>query len=131
MVFARVLKAAGVDGIDCSSGGIGGPVVNARVPRGADFQVPFAERVRREAGIPTIAVGLITEPAQAAAIVDNRRADLVAIGREALVNPNWPSAARTLLQPQAGYAHWAAPSGWWLDRRIESIAASRPALQPS
>lgn len=128
VILARALKAVGVDAIDCSSGGIGGPVVNARVARGAGFQVPFAERVRHEAGIPTIAVGLITEPEQAAEIVDNGRADLVAIGREALVNPNWPSAARTRLQPQAGYAHWAAPSGWWLDRRIESIAASRRAL---
>jgi 2,4-dienoyl-CoA reductase-like NADH-dependent reductase (Old Yellow Enzyme family) len=129
VALARALKAVGVDAIDCSSGGIGGPVVNARVPRGPGFQVPFAERVRQEAGLPSIAVGLITEPQQAAEIVENGRADLVAIGREALVNPNWVNQALTQMQPQGGYAHWPAPSGWWLDRRNESIAASRRSLQ--
>ena len=122
VALARALKSRGVDAIDCSSGGIGGPVVQTAVPRVAGFQVPFAERVRREAGIPTIAVGLITQAEHAAEIVEQGQADIVMIGREALIDPNWPSAARTRLQPEGGYAHWTEPLGWWLDRRVQSIA---------
>jgi 2,4-dienoyl-CoA reductase-like NADH-dependent reductase (Old Yellow Enzyme family) len=123
VVLARELKLRGVDVIDCSSGGMGGSAVNARVPRGPGFQVPFAERVKLDADIPTIAVGLILKPAQAADIVDSGRADIVAIGREALRDPNWPNAARTLLQPKGGYAHWPDPVGWWLDKRAQSMAS--------
>jgi 2,4-dienoyl-CoA reductase-like NADH-dependent reductase (Old Yellow Enzyme family) len=123
VALARELKIRGVDCIDCSSGGIDGSAVRSRVPRGPGFQVPFAERVRHEADIPTIAVGLILKPEQAAEIVDNSRADLVAIGREALRDPNWPSNARTTLEPENGYAHWADPVGWWLDKRTQSLAA--------
>jgi 2,4-dienoyl-CoA reductase-like NADH-dependent reductase (Old Yellow Enzyme family) len=123
VVLARELKKRGVDAIDCSSGGMGGSAVNARVPRGPGFQVPFAERVRQEADMPTIAVGLILKPTQAAEIVDHGRADIVAIGREALRDPNWPNAARTQLHPEGGHAHWQDPVGWWLDRRAQSLAA--------
>jgi 2,4-dienoyl-CoA reductase-like NADH-dependent reductase (Old Yellow Enzyme family) len=122
VALARALKSRGVDAIDCSSGGIGGPVVQTAVPRVAGFQVPFAERVRREAGIPTIAVGLITQAEHAAEIVEQGQADLVMIGREALIDPNWPAGARTRLRPEGGYAHWTQPLGWWLDRRVQSIA---------
>ncbi len=92
--LARRLRDEGVDLIDCSSGG-GTP--HARVPAGAGFQVPLAEAVRRDAGIATAAVGLITEPMQADEIVRNGRADLVLLGRAALRNPHWPrDAARAL-----------------------------------
>jgi 2,4-dienoyl-CoA reductase-like NADH-dependent reductase (Old Yellow Enzyme family) len=127
VVLASELKARGVDVIDCSSGGLGGSATVTRLPRGPGFQVPFAERVRREAGMTTIAVGLITTPELAAEIVDDGHADIVAIGREALVDPNWPSAARTHLEPERGFAHWPRESGWWLDRRLESLHASRQA----
>ncbi len=94
VAVARELKARGVDLIDCSSGGtlpVGPP------DPGPGFQVPFAEKIRREAGIATAAVGLITAPAQADAIVRNGRADLVALGRELLRHPYWPlHAARVL-----------------------------------
>ncbi|WP_198084597.1 NADH:flavin oxidoreductase/NADH oxidase [Variovorax sp. E3] len=123
VALAQELKLRGVDAIDCSSGGMGGSAVNARVSRGPGFQVPFAERVRLDAGIATVAVGLILEPAQAAEIVDSGRADIVAIGREALRDPNWPNVARTQLDPAGGYAHWPDPVGWWLDRRAQSLAA--------
>jgi 2,4-dienoyl-CoA reductase-like NADH-dependent reductase (Old Yellow Enzyme family) len=121
VAFARELKARGVDVIDCSSGGLGGPVASTRMPRGPGFQVPFAERIRHDADIATMAVGLITAPAQAAEIVDKGRADLVAIGRQALVDPNWPNAAHTLLKPEHDYAHWPQECGWWLDRRDPSM----------
>jgi 2,4-dienoyl-CoA reductase-like NADH-dependent reductase (Old Yellow Enzyme family) len=117
VALSKELKARGVDAIDCSSGGIGGAATMNRLARFPGFQVPFAERVRREAEIPTVAVGLIMTPELAAEIIDSGFADLVAIGREVLVDPNWPNAARTSLQPEAGYAHWRQVAGWWLDKR--------------
>jgi len=99
------LKHAGVELIDCSSGG---NVFNAQVPAKPGYQVPFAEAVRREAGIATASVGLITEPAQAEAIVAQGKADVVLLARELLHNPYWPlRAAHALdakLEPPAQYA---------------------------
>jgi len=90
---ARWLKAGGVDLVDCSSGGN-----TPRLPPvGPGYQVPFAERIRREAGIATMSVGLITAPELAEEIVRNNRADVVALGRELMRNPYWPlQAARAL-----------------------------------
>jgi 2,4-dienoyl-CoA reductase-like NADH-dependent reductase (Old Yellow Enzyme family) len=92
--LARRLKAEGVDLIDCSSGGM---VPDAKIPVGPGYQVPFAERIRREAGIATAAVGGITEPTHADEIIRNGRADIVLLAREFLREPYWPRiAARTL-----------------------------------
>jgi 2,4-dienoyl-CoA reductase-like NADH-dependent reductase (Old Yellow Enzyme family) len=124
IAFSRELAKLGVDLVDCSSGGIGGLATVSRIPRGPGFQVPFAQAVRREAGIRTIAVGLITQAMQAAEIIENDRADLVAVGREILVTPNWPNVVRTQLEEKSGFGHWPRESGWWLDRRVESISAS-------
>jgi 2,4-dienoyl-CoA reductase-like NADH-dependent reductase (Old Yellow Enzyme family) len=85
--LARRLKEAGVDLIDCSSGGIAPGV---RVPVGPGYQTPFAAAVRREAGIATGAVGLITQPAQAEQIVATGQADAVLLARETLRDPYWP-----------------------------------------
>jgi 2,4-dienoyl-CoA reductase-like NADH-dependent reductase (Old Yellow Enzyme family) len=101
------LKAEGVDLIDCSSGG---GAQGAKIPVGPGYQVKFAEQVKREAGILTAAVGLITEPAQAEEIVQSGKADLVLLARESLRDPNWPlRAARALgvterLSPPVQYA---------------------------
>ena len=81
------LKALGVDLIDCSSGG---NVSRAPIPVGAGYQVPFAARIRHDAGIPTAAVGLITAPAQADHIVRTGQADMVLLAREMLRDPSWP-----------------------------------------
>lgn len=124
VALAQELKLRGVDAIDCSSGGLVGSSLNSRIPRGPGFQVPFAERVRREAGIPTIAVGLIQTAQLAAQIVDTGQADLVAVGREALIDPNWALRARTELMPERGYADWPVETGWWLERRKASVTAS-------
>ena len=86
---ARALKTHGVDLVDVSSGGN----VLAQIPLKAGYQVPFAEQVRREAELPTAAVGLITDPQQANAIIQNEQADLVALARGLLRNPHWPLAA--------------------------------------
>ena len=94
--LARQLKPLGVDLIDCSSGAL---VPYAQIPAGPGFQVPFADRIRRETGMQTAAVGLITDPAQADQIIRNGQADLVLLGRESLRDPYWPMrAARSLRQ---------------------------------
>ncbi|MEQ8349774.1 MAG: NADH:flavin oxidoreductase/NADH oxidase [Sneathiellaceae bacterium] len=121
VLFARELAARGVDLIDCSSGGLAGSATAARVARWPGFQVPLAARIRRDAGIPTMAVGLIAEPGHAEAILQGGQADLVAIGREAMVNPNWFLAAETALAGPGSYESWPANYGWWLDRRSRQM----------
>ena len=92
--LCRQLKGFGVDLIDCSSGFV---VPDEPVPFGPGFQVPFAAAIRREAGLPTGAVGCITDPAQAEQIVATGGADAVFLARELLRDPYWPlHAARTL-----------------------------------
>lgn len=88
--LACAAKALGVDLIDVSSGGL---LPHVKIPLGPGYQVPFAARIRREAGIATGAVGLITEARQAAAIVDNGEADVVLIARESLRDPYFPRRA--------------------------------------
>jgi 2,4-dienoyl-CoA reductase-like NADH-dependent reductase (Old Yellow Enzyme family) len=94
VVLAEILKKLGVDVVDCSSGGA---VPGAKIPLGPGYQVAFAEQIRRQAGIPTIAVGMITEPAQADHIIRTGQADAVMLAREFLRQPYWPlHAARVL-----------------------------------
>jgi 2,4-dienoyl-CoA reductase-like NADH-dependent reductase (Old Yellow Enzyme family) len=92
--LAALLKKDGVDLIDASSGGL---VHYQKIPLGPGYQVPFAERIRKESGILTAAVGLITKAAQAEEIISSGKADLILIARESLRNPNFPlTAAREL-----------------------------------
>ena len=92
--LAAELKTRGVDLIDCSSGG---SAVDAKMTLGPGYQVPFAERIRRETGILTGAVGMITEPRQAEEIIASGQADVVLLAREFLRDPYWPlHAARAL-----------------------------------
>ena len=109
--LARQLKALGVDLIDSSSGG---NVANAPIPTGPGYQTPFAQRIRREAGIATAAVGLITGAAQADHIIRNGQADMVLLARELLRSPYWPlDAARQLGHDTTWPAQYlrAAPRG--------------------
>jgi 2,4-dienoyl-CoA reductase-like NADH-dependent reductase (Old Yellow Enzyme family) len=122
VALARELKAIGIDVIDCSSGGISGAATAARVKRTPGFQVPFAERVRREADIRTMAVGLILEPRQAEAVLRAEQADLIAIGRQALFNPNWALHAQLALGADAQFAAWPVQYGWWLEKRRRSLS---------
>lgn len=85
--LAVLLREAGVDLVDVSSGGI---TPDARIPVGPSYQVRFAERIRREARMPTGAVGMITDPAQAEQIVSDGAADAVLLARAMLRNPHWP-----------------------------------------
>jgi 2,4-dienoyl-CoA reductase-like NADH-dependent reductase (Old Yellow Enzyme family) len=94
--LSRVLKARGVDVIDCSSGGV---VPGATIPVGPGYQTPFAETLHRDAGVATAAVGLITAPEQAEHVVRTGQADLVLLARAVLRDPYWPMhAARKLGQ---------------------------------
>lgn len=94
VILAHELKRLGVDLIDCSSGFA---VPNEPIPFGPGFQVPFAARVRAEAGIASGAVGCITDPAQAEQIVATGQADVVLLGREMLRDPYWPLHAAKAL----------------------------------
>ena len=98
--LARRLKALGVDLIDCSSGG---NVERAEIPVGAGYQVPFAQRIRREADMPTAAVGMITQAAQADQIIRNGEADIVLLARELLRDPYWPLHAAEALGQTASW----------------------------
>jgi 2,4-dienoyl-CoA reductase-like NADH-dependent reductase (Old Yellow Enzyme family) len=109
--LARQLKGLGADVIDCSSGG---NVKDAQIPAGPGYQTPFAARIRREAEIPTAAVGLITGAAQADHIVRGGEADIVLLARELLRSPYWPlEAARELGHDTTWPAQYlrAAPKG--------------------
>ncbi|WP_137123806.1 NADH:flavin oxidoreductase/NADH oxidase [Roseomonas sp. HF4] len=127
LAFAAAMKPLGVDVVDCSSGGIGGSATGSkRVPRGYGFQVPYAAEIRREVAIATMAVGLITGPHQAEAVLSNGEADLVAIGREAMANPNWALMARGVLEPgttEEVFAPWPPQHGWWMEKRAAVMAA--------
>jgi 2,4-dienoyl-CoA reductase-like NADH-dependent reductase (Old Yellow Enzyme family) len=99
VALSRLLREDGADIIDVTTGG---NVATAKIPVGPGYQVEFAERVRREAGIATAAVGLITSPQQAATIVRAGQADVVLLARELLRDPHWPlRAARELRHDMA------------------------------
>lgn len=130
LAFASELRSAGVDVIDCSSGGISGHSASTarNGTRGYGFQVPYADRIRNEAGVASMAVGLITEPELANDVIASGRADLIAIGRQALVDPNWPLHAEARLgrnDPANPFGHWPEQYGWWLNGRQKIIDAMK------
>lgn len=109
--LSRQLKPLGVDFMDCSTGG---NAAHAKIPVGPGYQAPFAECIRRDAGILTGAVGLITEPSQAEQIIAGGQADAVLLARELLRDPYFPlRAARELSQEIAWPAQYlrAGPAG--------------------
>ena len=100
MVLAERLKALGVDLVDCSSGGLHPDQAIALRP---GYQVPFAAEVRTRAAVPTGAVGLITEPDQAQAIVEGGQADAVLLARASLRDASWPLRAARELGVEVDY----------------------------
>jgi 2,4-dienoyl-CoA reductase-like NADH-dependent reductase (Old Yellow Enzyme family) len=114
---ARALKAEGVDLVDCSSGGIGGKERPRRMIITEGFQTPFAERIRENAAIATMAVGFLWNPEECEAIVASGKADMVALARELLDDPNWPLHAASKLGDNENHASWPIESGWWLMKR--------------
>jgi 2,4-dienoyl-CoA reductase-like NADH-dependent reductase (Old Yellow Enzyme family) len=96
--LAKLLRAHGVDLVDVSSGGM---APQAQIPVAPGYQVPFAQRIRTEASIPTAAVGMITEPIQANAIIKEGQADMVLLAREMLRDPYWAMHAAAALSESA------------------------------
>jgi 2,4-dienoyl-CoA reductase-like NADH-dependent reductase (Old Yellow Enzyme family) len=94
VALARILKGQGVDLFDCSSGG---NISRAKIPVGPGYQVEFAEKIRREAGVLTGAVGMIVDPAQADQIIRSSQADVVFLARQFLRDPYWPLKAAKAL----------------------------------
>ena len=126
IALAKELKRLGVDVIDCSAGGMT-PRPVASAPIGYGYQVPFAQAIREEADIRSMAVGLIVHAEQAERILQEGRADLIALAREVLYNPNWPLDAACKLGVPEPFDLVPPAGGWWLGRR----AAAMPSLVTS
>ena len=127
VVLSRELKARGVDVIDCSSGGIleRSPMDSVRA-RHYGYQVPYAEKIRAETGVMTMAVGHIVHADQAEAILREGMADLIALAREFLYNPNWTLDAAQKLGADPDFASVPPAMGWWLGKRAKSAFEGVP-----
>jgi 2,4-dienoyl-CoA reductase-like NADH-dependent reductase (Old Yellow Enzyme family) len=122
LALSRALQARDIDVIDASSRGLGRRGTPVVFPRAPGFQVPYAQSIREHTGMATCAVGLIMDFEQANEIIAQGQADVVAIGREALRNPNWAAqAAVALVGDEAYETHWQPRWGWWLVRRAASL----------
>lgn len=115
--IAQALKAAGVDLIDCSSGGIGGKDRPRRMKIFQGFQTPFAAAIRQDADMPTMAVGFLWDAEACAEIIESGKADMIAMARELLDDPNWPLRAAQRLGVDRDHGFWPIESGWWLQKR--------------
>jgi len=125
--FARALIAHGVDVIDCSSGGMTGrSVVDLENPPGYGYQVGYAAQIREQTGAKTMAVGHIIHADQAEKILQSDQADLVAIGRELLHNPNWALDAASKLGIEDAFSMVPPPYSYWLEKRAGSGFGGRP-----
>ncbi|MEM8795680.1 MAG: NADH:flavin oxidoreductase/NADH oxidase [Pseudomonadota bacterium] len=114
---ARALKAAGVDMIDTSTGGIGGRERPRRMVIEQGFQVPFAKDVREQADIAAMAVGFLWDPERCNRAIEAGEADMVALARELLDDPNWPLHAARALGADETFDMWHPEMGWWLNKR--------------
>jgi 2,4-dienoyl-CoA reductase-like NADH-dependent reductase (Old Yellow Enzyme family) len=117
VALAIWLKSVGVDVIDCSAGGLFDAVKTASTPRELGFQVPYAARIRREAGVMTQAVGMIVGAWQAEDILRDGQADLIALAREALYDPYWAHHAEQLLGCDPEFRSWRPYNGAYLAKR--------------
>ncbi|MEM7404438.1 MAG: NADH:flavin oxidoreductase/NADH oxidase [Pseudomonadota bacterium] len=118
--LARELKPRGVDVIDCSSGGMMGRPVDGAGPVSYGYQVPYAERLRTDADMLSMAVGLIVHADQAEGILQAGQADLIALARELLYNPSWPMDAARKLGIDERYAAMPHAQAYWLAKRETS-----------
>lgn len=113
----KALKAAGVDMIDTSTGGIGGKDRPRRMVIEEGFQVPFATQIREASGMSTMAVGFLWNAEKCAEIIETDQADMIAMARELLSDPNWPLHAAHELNADENHALWPIEAGWWLMKR--------------
>ncbi|MFP6699893.1 MAG: NADH:flavin oxidoreductase/NADH oxidase [Alphaproteobacteria bacterium] len=121
VVLSRIVKELGVDVIDCSSGGMRGSPVVGTGPVGYGYQVPYAAKVKSEADILAMAVGLIVHADQAEQILRNGEADLIALAREFLHNPNWTLDAAQKLGLNNAYDLMPSAYKFWLEKRESAV----------
>lgn len=117
VALARELKVVGIDMLDCSSGGMAGPATLSKNRITPGYMVPYAETIRREADIATMAVGAIIHPHQAEDIISTGKADLIAIAREMMADANWPYHAAQALGVDNPHAVLPAEYAFYLERR--------------
>ncbi len=129
VILASIVKDVGVDVIDCSSGGIAGAVGVGKRPLGYGYQVPLAEKIKLNAKMPSMAVGLIVHSDHAEEILQNGQADLIALAREALHNPNWALDAALKLGAESPYALMPPAYEFWLAKRAETVPELMPSTQ--
>lgn len=124
--LARILRTKGVDVIDCTSGGLSSKVPNFYRLTHYGYQVPYAERIKRDAGIMTMAVGLIIHGDQAEQILREGKADLIGVGREILNNPNWPMDAAHKMGVASAFQDVPIQFGHWLGKRAQRDFGCKP-----
>jgi len=125
--FSKRLAEAGADVVDCSSGGVAGAPrfrttddgkpLAGKSARKPGFQVPYADRIKQETELKSMAVGVIIDPHQAESIIANEQADIVALGREIMYDPFWPLHAAETLEADAEFNMWPPQYKWGVDRR--------------
>jgi 2,4-dienoyl-CoA reductase-like NADH-dependent reductase (Old Yellow Enzyme family) len=119
IAVARVLKTHGIDVIDCSAGGMSDANASETTPT-YGYQVDYARKIKAGADIKTMAVGMIIHADQAEEIVRSESADLVALGREFLHNPNWPIDAAQKLEIKSPFAQVSRGYAYWLEKRASN-----------
>jgi 2,4-dienoyl-CoA reductase-like NADH-dependent reductase (Old Yellow Enzyme family) len=124
--LVRIFKTKGVDVIDCSTGGLNSKVPNFFRLNEYGYQVQFADYIRHEADIMTMAVGLIIHGDQAEAILQDKKADLVAVGREFIHNPNWAMDAAQKLGVDPTFSAVPPQMGYWLEKRARRGFGGNP-----
>ena len=126
VTFSKALKTKGVDVIDCSAGGMATDIIPVFSQLQYGYQVPYARQVRAEADIATMAVGLIIHADHAEQILQSGSADLVALGRELMHNPNWPIDAAMKLGVKPSSAGLPNAYSFWLDKRASAAFGGTP-----
>lgn len=117
VALATELKRAGVDLVDCSSGGnLLKGATNSNLTRGPGYQAPFAQRLRAESGVMTQAVGLIRTPELAEQLLQEGYADVIALGRQMLYDPFWAHHAAEKLGQTGAFEAWPKSYAWWLEK---------------
>ncbi len=128
IMLAKSLKSVGVDVVDCSSGGITGSPVLTKSKIIPGFQVPYSEKIKKDAEISSMAVGAIISADQANEIISNKRADLVAMGRELLADTQWVYKAATYFNLENAKDYLPDSYSFYLSRRDEYLdRAAKPA----
>ena len=127
--LSRHLKKIGVDVIDCSSGGnLVAGATNSNLKREPGYQAEFARRIKAEVDIQTEAVGLIRTPQLAEELLQQKFADLIAIGRQALFNPFWPHQAAEQMGVNDSFSEWPHQYSWWLNKWKSGLKANGESL---